>query len=87
MPTSLFAQPGPNDVFVRVVDSGAALCCVVKMPGNRFMIYDAGNYSIWITASRSRISSGPTWEMMKVAPMSWTGEWSPTGAPRPYWRR
>lgn len=45
MPTSLFAQPGPNDVFVRVVDSGAALCCVVKMPGNRFMIYDAGNYS------------------------------------------
>lgn len=43
--TALFAQPGPNDVFVRVVDSGAALCCVVQMPGNRYMIYDAGNFS------------------------------------------
>jgi competence protein ComEC len=44
---SLFAQPGPNDVFVRVADTGAALCCVVRMPGNpyRYMIYDAGNYS------------------------------------------
>jgi hypothetical protein len=36
--------PGPNDVFVRVIDCGAALCCVVKMPENKYMIYDAGNY-------------------------------------------
>jgi competence protein ComEC len=43
--TGLFAQPGPNDVFVRVIDSGAALCCVVQMPGNQYMIYDAGNYT------------------------------------------
>ena len=43
--TSLFANYGPTDVFVRVVDSGAALCCVVGMPDNRYMIYDAGNYS------------------------------------------
>ncbi len=38
-------QSGPNDVFVRVVDSGAALCCVVEMPGDKYMIYDAGNYT------------------------------------------
>lgn len=43
--TALFAQPGPNDVFIRVIDSGAALCCVVQMPGNQYMIYDAGNYT------------------------------------------
>ncbi len=53
--TSLFAQPGPNDVFVRVVDSGAALCCVVQMPGNRYMIYDAGNYHGGGTLSYNKI--------------------------------
>ena len=41
VPTGLFAQ----EVFVRAVDSGAALCCVVRMPGDHYMIYDAGNYS------------------------------------------
>ncbi len=53
--TSLFAQPGPNDVFVRVVDSGAALCCVVQMPGNQYMIYDAGNYHGGGTLSYNKI--------------------------------
>ena len=43
--TSLLAQPGPNDVFVRVADTGAALCCVVRMPGNHYMVYDAGNWT------------------------------------------
>ena len=39
-----FAQPtDPNDLFVRVVDVGAGLCCVVKMPGGFYMVYDAGN--------------------------------------------
>ncbi len=33
-----------DDVFVRVIDVGAGLCCVVKMPDNHYMIYDAGNY-------------------------------------------
>jgi hypothetical protein len=37
--------PGDDDVFVRVVDCGQALCCVVKMPGDKYMIYDAGNYT------------------------------------------
>jgi hypothetical protein len=46
VPARLWAiQPGPQDVFVRVVDSGAALCCVVQMPGPQYMIYDAGNYT------------------------------------------
>lgn len=37
-------EPEANAVFVRVIDVGAGLCCVVKMPGDRYMIYDAGNY-------------------------------------------
>ena len=38
-------QPEPNAVFVRVVDVGPGLCCVIQMPGNRFAIYDAGDGS------------------------------------------
>jgi len=34
---------GPNDIYVRVVDVGAGLCCVVALPGDHYMIYDAGN--------------------------------------------
>jgi len=33
---------GPNDVFVRVIDCGEALSCVVKMPGNQYMVFDGG---------------------------------------------
>ena len=35
-------EPEDGAVFVRVVDVGAGLCCVVKMPGDHYMIYDAG---------------------------------------------
>ncbi len=34
-----------DEVFIRVVDVGAGECCVVKMPGNHYMVYDAGNYT------------------------------------------
>jgi beta-lactamase superfamily II metal-dependent hydrolase len=34
-----------DGVFVRVVDVGAGLCAVVKMPDGNYMIYDAGNYN------------------------------------------
>ena len=43
--TSCLAQQGPNEVFGRVIDSGAGLCCVVQMPGPCFIIYDPGNYA------------------------------------------
>ena len=42
----VLAQPvGPEDLLVRVVDVGAGLCCVVKMPGDYYMVYDAGRGS------------------------------------------
>lgn len=34
-----------QEVFVRVADTGVALCCVVRMPGNHYMVYDAGNWT------------------------------------------
>src|SRR5882672_7103594 len=42
----LFPSFGADtDVLVRVIDVGAGLCCVVKMPQDHFMIYDAGDGS------------------------------------------
>ena len=34
--------PKPDAVFVRVVDVGAGECCIIKLPGGRNIIYDAG---------------------------------------------
>lgn len=42
---SLALDHNVDGVFVRVVDVGAGLCAVVKMPGGHYMIYDAGNYN------------------------------------------
>lgn len=37
-------EPVPDAVLVRVADVGPALCAVAVIPGNHFVIYDAGNY-------------------------------------------
>lgn len=37
-------EPTIDDVYVRVVDVGAGHCAVVRMPGDHYMVYDAGNY-------------------------------------------
>ena len=35
----VLGQPvGDNDLLVRVVDVGAGLCCVVKMPGDYYIV-------------------------------------------------
>jgi competence protein ComEC len=36
------SQAQTNALFVRVIDVGAGLCCVVKTPDDHYMIYDAG---------------------------------------------
>lgn len=38
-------QPGPDDVYVRVVDVGAGLCTITKVPGGGYLVYDAGHWS------------------------------------------
>lgn len=37
-------NPEDGAVFIRVVDVGPGLCCVVKIPGDHYLIYDAGYY-------------------------------------------
>ncbi len=44
-PAAFALERGEDDVLVRVIDSGVGLCCVVHMPGDKFMIYDAGDYA------------------------------------------
>lgn len=38
-------QPGPNDVYIRVVDAGAGLCTVTEVPGEHYMVYDGGHWT------------------------------------------
>jgi competence protein ComEC len=43
--SALALEPEPGAMFVRVVDVGAGLCCIIKTPNDRYLIYDAGNRS------------------------------------------
>jgi beta-lactamase superfamily II metal-dependent hydrolase len=41
-------HPGPNDVYIRIVDTGAGLCSITRIPGDPdpyFMVYDAGHWT------------------------------------------
>jgi beta-lactamase superfamily II metal-dependent hydrolase len=42
---SVALEPGPNDVYVRVVDVGPALCTVTEIPGGHYMVYDTGHWN------------------------------------------
>jgi beta-lactamase superfamily II metal-dependent hydrolase len=42
---SVGLEPEDGAVFVRVVDTGAALCCIIKTSDNQFIIYDAGHWA------------------------------------------
>ncbi len=43
--TAFALNPEENAVFVRVIDVGPGEACVVKMPGDYYMIYDAGHWT------------------------------------------
>ena len=38
-------SPEPDAVFVRVIDVGPGVSCVIKMPGDFYMVYDAGHWN------------------------------------------
>ncbi len=42
--TAWSLTPEAGAAFVRVVDVGAGLCCVIKIPGGHNIVYDAGNF-------------------------------------------
>ena len=53
MRASYGLDPGPNDLYMRVVDVGSGLCCVIRIPppveeehsgDYNYIVYDAGNY-------------------------------------------
>ena len=60
-------QPEANAVFVRVVDVGAGLCCVIQMPGNRFAIYDAGDGSAANGKIQELVPLGSALEMLVLS--------------------
>ena len=37
--------PGPDDVYLRVVDAGPALCTVTSIPGGHYLVYDTGHWT------------------------------------------
>jgi len=56
-------------VHVRVVDCGAALCCVVTMPDDHYMIYDGGHWQndCAIETVRELIPAGSTIDLMVIS--------------------
>lgn len=51
-PSARALDPTDSGVFVRIVDSGNGLCCVVKLPWKRYIVYDAGH---WNGVPRARV--------------------------------
>lgn len=41
----MILDPGPEDVYVRIVDVGPGLCAVVLVPGGQSMVFDAGYWN------------------------------------------
>lgn len=39
------ADPGGNTLYTRIVDTGAGLCTITRMPGPHFFIYDTGHWN------------------------------------------
>ncbi|MDO3641279.1 ComEC/Rec2 family competence protein [Mucilaginibacter sp. L3T2-6] len=66
-------QPHPDEtVEVRVLDVGAGLCNLIKMPGNKYIIYDAGgdyntNGNRTVEQIKSFIPAGSEIELMVLS--------------------
>ena len=43
--SALAADPGVNTVYTRIVDTGAGLCTITRMPGPHFLVYDTGHWN------------------------------------------
>jgi hypothetical protein len=55
-------NPGPQDLYIRVVDNGPGLCAIVRVPGPHFMVYDTGHWQqghICVQAAREIVGSNP----------------------------
>ena len=59
--------PGQEDVLVRVIDVGAGLCTVVKMPNKKYMIYDASNKASDYEGIKKLIPEGSEIELLVLS--------------------
>src|SRR5687767_8892736 len=62
-------SPGPQDLYVRIVDNGAGLCAIVKAPGPRYMVYDTGHWQQGhrcVNAAQAIIGTDPI-ELMVIS--------------------
>jgi beta-lactamase superfamily II metal-dependent hydrolase len=60
-------EPKPDAVFVRVVDVGAGECCIIKLPGNHNIIYDAGNRDTAMADIEELIPHGDTIDLLVLS--------------------
>ena len=60
------AQP-ESGAYVQVVDVGAGLCCAARLPGNHYMIYDAGRSKNDLKAIEEVIPEGATVNLMVLS--------------------
>jgi beta-lactamase superfamily II metal-dependent hydrolase len=61
--------PGPQDLYVRIVDNGAGLCTIVEIPGKHYLVYDTGHPSqghVCVHAAEE-IVDGDTVDLMVVS--------------------
>lgn len=61
--SQVFAQ----EAFIRVVDVGPGLCCVAKLPGNHYLIYDAGLRDNAVAAIEQTIPLGSTIDLLVLS--------------------
>lgn len=64
-------EPEDGSVFLRVIDTGPGLACVVAMPGDHFMIFDAGHWQgggeLAFQKIREVIPDGATIDLMVLS--------------------
>jgi competence protein ComEC len=63
----LALEPVAGAVFVRVLDVGPALCCVIKSPDGHFMIYDAGSAGGSTPKMKEVIPQGSTVDLLVLS--------------------
>jgi competence protein ComEC len=64
------ADDDPNGVYIRVVDAGPGLCTVTRMPGNHFMVYDAGHWdfdAVCLRAVQEIVPSGEPIDLLVLS--------------------
>ncbi|WP_354430127.1 MULTISPECIES: SH3 domain-containing protein [unclassified Mucilaginibacter] len=76
VPLVFSPQNGTDSVSVRIIDVDNGLCTIIRMPGNKYVIYDAGGLNTadgsqtWVQMQKF-LPEGATVELMGVKPHGW----------------